>query len=285
MSVERPAHAGLKDEFAEKWRRLDPRELKFYARGVPATQKQWIFRQYWDFIARRLPGRAGGLLCLEVGAGRGTTSLYLTEAGHRCVLVDTSSEAIEMARRNFESEGMRADFVETAAEALSVRTASVDVVVTLGLLEHFEDVRVPLAEMARVLKRDGVLFSLNIPGKTVSANLLSRPYNLTAVQLRRLARLRTTLARWRSGDYHREYRNRLSPARYRAAALAAGFREVTCVGVNPVPTFQPVTAGVDGALAEAYGAFLWLRRAWLGHPEPFVTSFRWGRDHFMVATK
>jgi len=285
MSVEGRAPAGLKDEFAEKWRRLYPRERKFYSRGAPATQKQWIFRQYWAFIERRLPVRADGLLCLEVGAGRGTTSLYLTEAGHRCVLVDTSREAIGMARQNFESEGMKADFVQTAAEELSVRTASVDVVVTLGLLEHFEDVDPPLSEMSRVLKRDGVLFSLNIPGKAVSANLLSHPYNLTMVQLRRLARLRTTLARWRSGDYQREYRNRLSTAEYRASALAAGFREVTCVGVNPVPTFQPVTAGVDGFLTRTYGAFLAMRRSWLGHSEPFVTSFRWGRDHFMVAKK
>jgi ubiquinone/menaquinone biosynthesis C-methylase UbiE len=285
MSGESRSHDGLKDAFAEKWRRLDARERKFYAPGRPATQKQWIFRQYWDFIERRLPPRPGGLRCLEVGAGRGTTSLYLTQAGHRCVLVDTSPEALAMASRNFESEGMKADFLQSAAEALGVRSASVDVVVTLGLLEHFEDVRPPLAEMARVLTPDGVLFSLNIPGKVVSANLVSRPYNLAMIQLRRLARLRTTLERWRHGDYHREYRNRLSPDAYRAAALAAGFRQVTCVGVNPVPTFQPVPVSVDRALAGLYDGFLRVRRSALGYREPFVTTYGWGRDHFLVAKK
>lgn len=285
ISQKTPGRSGLKEEFADKWHRLDPCERKFYIRGVPATQKQWIFRQYWEFIARRLPTRPDGLLCLEVGAGRGTMSLYLTEAGYRCILLDTSPEALEMARRNFESEGMKADFAQTAAEALGVRTASVDIAVTLGLLEHFEDVRPPLVEMARVLKPDGVLFSLNIPGKAISANLLSRPYNLTMVQLRRLSRFRTTFARWRSGDYHREYRNRLSPEEYRVAALSAGFSDAVCVGVNPVPTFQPVPAWTGRVLAALYQRVLGLRRALLRREEPFVTSFFWGRDHFLMARK
>ena len=175
--------------------------------------------------------------------------------------------------------------VQTAAEALAVRSGSMDVVVTLGLLEHFEDVRPPLMEMARVLKPDGLLFSLNIPGKRVSANLLSRPYNLTILQLRRFLRFRRTLAKLRSGAYHREYRNRLNPNAYRAAAVSVGFREVSCVGVNPVPTFQPVSASVDRTLVGIYQAFLHARRSWLGHGEPFATSFVWGRDHFMMARK
>src|SRR2546427_12385351 len=125
MSVEGRAPAGLKDEFAEKWRRLYPRERKFYSRGAPATQKQWIFRQYWAFIERRLPVRAGGLLCLGGGAGWGTTSLYLTAGGPPCVLVGAPRAAFGTARNNFAFEGIGGDLGQTAPAWLSLRHASV----------------------------------------------------------------------------------------------------------------------------------------------------------------
>lgn len=278
------AGEGSKEAFREKWLSLNPLERKFYTRGRPATQKEWIFRRYYQFIERRLAERPGGLLCLEVGAGRGTTSLYLTQAGHWSVLVDSGIEALEMARANFDSEGLKATFVQSTAENLGIGNASVDVVISLGLLEHFADVRPPLGEMARVLRPGGSLFSLNIPVKAVSANLLAQPYNFVLVQAKRLVHFRRSLARWRHGARPGVYRNRLSPAEYRQAALAVGFREAWCLGVNPFPTFHPLPRWLDRTLTRGYERVLAIR-SYLLAGEPFITSFLWGREHFLVARK
>lgn len=275
---------GSKEAFRQKWLRLDLRDRKFYTRGRPATQKEWIFRRYYQFIERRLAERPRGLLCLEVGAGRGTTSLYLTQAGHWCVLVDSGIEALEVARANFDSEGLKATLVQSTAEDLGIGSTSVDVVVSLGLLEHFADIRPPLGEMARVLRPGGSLFSLNIPVKAVSANLLAQPYNFVLVQASRVVHMRRSIARWRHGARPGVYRNRLSPAEYRQAALAVGFREAWCIGVNPVPTFHPVPRWLDRTLTRGYERVLAIRsRLFAG--EPFITSFLWGREHFLVARK
>ena len=276
---------GSKTGFKEKWVHASQHEKKFFVVGSPESQNEWIFRERYRFIERRLASNQGALLCLEVGAGRGTTSLYLVQAGHRSILVDSSATALEMARSNFESEELRAGFVKSFAENMGIRTSSVDVVVTLGLLEHFEDVCRPLVEMARVLKPGGVLFSLNIPRKPLSVNLLAWPYDYALIQARRLIRFRDSFNRWRSGSRHRVYRNSLKPVAYREAALAAGFREVSCVATNPVPNFQPVPHWVDRRLVRLYEGFSLFRKSILMKEEPFATSFLWGRDHFIIARK
>lgn len=278
-------HEGSKKGFKEKWVHISQREQKFFAEGAPKSQNEWIFRERYRFIERRLRVDQRSLLCLEVGAGRGTTSLYLVKAGHRSILLDSSATALEMSRSNFESEEMPANFVKSFAENMGIRTSSVDVVVTLGLLEHFEDIYSPLVEMARVLKPGGLLFSLNIPTKPFSANLLAWPYNYVLIQARRLIRFRDSFSRWRSGNFNRVYRNSLKPGAYRKAALAAGFREVSCVATNPVPSFQPVPHWVDRQLVRFYDGISLFRKFILMKEEPFVTSFLWGRDHFIIARK
>lgn len=102
---------------------------------------------------------------LEVGAGSGRLSRFLAELGHEVCCLDFCREALEYAARGFAQEGLRATFVEGLAEELPFSTGHFDMVLSTGLLEHFEDPRPIVEEMVRVLRPGGLFYSDVVPKK------------------------------------------------------------------------------------------------------------------------
>jgi SAM-dependent methyltransferase len=107
--------------------------------------------------------RIGSGRILDVGCGHGFESVRFLAPGREVVGIDYSSEAVAAASAKYGSQGLRV--AQMDALALGVRTASFDGVCSSHLIEHFTDPEPHVAELARVVRDDGVVCILT-PNKT-----------------------------------------------------------------------------------------------------------------------
>ena len=89
---------------------------------------------------------------LDAGAGQGTMSARLERLGYDVTSTDISESAVEVLRSRLAGPVAKASVTD-----LPFGDESFDGVVLGEVLEHVEDDRAALAEVARVLRRDGVL--------------------------------------------------------------------------------------------------------------------------------
>ena len=103
-----------------------------------------------------LGGEGAPLVDVAVG-GSGYTVIEAAKAGRSAIGCDLSLEALRVASRFAEDEGVadRVLFVCCSAEALPLASESVDVALAIAVLEHGPDHEAALAELARVLRGDG----------------------------------------------------------------------------------------------------------------------------------
>jgi SAM-dependent methyltransferase len=94
---------------------------------------------------------------LNGGAGQGTLTHRLAELGFEVTSTDLSPEAVSLLRERAPGETVEADLT-----SLPFADASFDAAVLGEVLEHIEDDRRALTEVARVLRSQGVL-ALSVP--------------------------------------------------------------------------------------------------------------------------
>ena len=99
--------------------------------------------------------RIGSGRILDVGCGHGFESVRFLAPGREVVGVDYSSEAVTAASAHYGCQGLRV--AQMDALALGVRTASFDGVCSSHLIEHFTDPEPHVAELARVVRDDGLV--------------------------------------------------------------------------------------------------------------------------------
>jgi SAM-dependent methyltransferase len=94
---------------------------------------------------------------LEIGCGIGTDLVRFAQGGAHVTGIDLAATAIDLARRNFQYQGVldRADLRVGDGEALAFADASFDVVYGHGVLQYAADPRRIVAEAHRVLKPGG----------------------------------------------------------------------------------------------------------------------------------
>jgi SAM-dependent methyltransferase len=103
---------------------------------------------------RAVLDRIGDGRILDVGCGQGFESARFLREDRAVVGVDYSSEAAATASARYGSEGLRV--AQMNALDLGFLPASFDGACSSHLIEHFTDPEPHVAEMARVLKDDGV---------------------------------------------------------------------------------------------------------------------------------
>jgi SAM-dependent methyltransferase len=103
----------------------------------------------------RFDGYAGREL-LEVGCGVGTDLVRFAKGGAIATGIDLSKTAIDLARKNFDLNGVKAKELRVGnGEALPYADASFDVVYGHGVLQYTEDAGRLVKECHRVLRRGG----------------------------------------------------------------------------------------------------------------------------------
>lgn len=236
---------------------------------APKTQRQFNLFHYFQGIKTTIAGKPYKT-ALELGAGRGTISLYLKKyLGFDVTLNDLSIEAMELARANFAVQKETAEFVVSDATKLPFPDESFDLVTSIGLMEHLDDYSPILREARRVLKKGGCMVQINIPQKK-SIQILNSGYRKIikpfGVKLKE--------------DFPR---NHDTPATYATRAREAGFINVTTHNVNPFPLFVPLPITVDHIITKLYRAILWIRGRFLKFP--FRCRERISVCHFLIGFK
>lgn len=102
---------------------------------------------------------------LEVGSGSARLSCLLAMAGYRTVCVDISMRGLVSAQANYSAGAVSGWFVAGDGFRLPFPDGTFDVVLSTGLLEHFEDPSQIVLEMVRVLRARGVFYSDIVPRK------------------------------------------------------------------------------------------------------------------------
>jgi ubiquinone/menaquinone biosynthesis C-methylase UbiE len=101
-------------------------------------------------------GSFRGQRLLEVGCGIGTDLVRFAKGGARVTGVDLAPTAIELARKNFELNGVTPEELRVAnGEALPYPDASFDVVYGHGVIQYTANAPLLIREMHRVLKPGG----------------------------------------------------------------------------------------------------------------------------------
>lgn len=93
---------------------------------------------------------------LDAGCGVGYGSAHLADTAQKVVGLDRSAEALAHARSEYTRPNV--EFVEGDLLALPFRDESFDVVCAFEAIEHVDDQRRFLSEVARVLRAEGALF-------------------------------------------------------------------------------------------------------------------------------
>ena len=151
------------EAFDKNWQSREEAHYIHWTRGRPRNQIQLAFRNHWTLFREIMGPGFAGKRALEVGCGRGSMSAYFSEAGFDCTLVDLSSSVIDTARKIFEHHALKARFEVGDALALPYSNGAFDVVYSIGLLEHFEELEKVISEQVRILDRGGLFLGYVVP--------------------------------------------------------------------------------------------------------------------------
>jgi ubiquinone/menaquinone biosynthesis C-methylase UbiE len=156
---------------------------QLYTTGPLRTIHEFWQRCYFDDLWASMGAPAGPARYLELGAGRGTTSMYLASRGCDVTMLDLSAAGFKIAEKNFLRESLTLPtFVHADARDTKLPAASYDCVFSVGLLEHFETPHSVLLESVRLLRPGGLQFAVIMPERPENIRLLTlallRPWAL-----------------------------------------------------------------------------------------------------------
>jgi len=149
--------------FDVNWRNRPETNYLHWTRSSPVNQIQLAFRRHWITFNQLLAGRTGARRCLEVGCGRGSLSAYFADDGWDCTLLDLSATAIERAENAFEANGLAARFDVGDCLCLPYDEDHFDLVFSIGLLEHFDDIDSVIEQQTKALAPGGMFIGYVVP--------------------------------------------------------------------------------------------------------------------------
>jgi len=279
--------SGSVAEFDQNWQTRKEAQYNHWTRGPAKNQVQLAFKNHYQIFSKLLrEDRIASGTCLEVGCGRGSISSYFADDGYDCTLLDYSAAVLKTAEQILASNGHQATFVCGDANDLPAPDNSFDVTVSIGLLEHFEDIRKPIMEQVRVLKPGGRFFGYVVPERPDNVQKYFRWVNSFLSILARLGGTRGKIVQKEA-----IYRSDLGSRRYLESVQGLPVRDVQAFGLYPMPMishspefpFSLLPPPLEWTLTKLFEASLQARRLMLKrHPwicreemgQAFLITFR-----------
>lgn len=282
---------GSVEAFRTNWSQRRETRRYHFKRGVPENQVQFAFQSHWR-VFQRILGEIKSGRSLEAGCGRGSMSAYFADDGFDAYLLDTSHVALQSAGDNFLADDLTAR--STCGDALTLPFPSgfFDVVVSIGLLEHFVDIRAPLVEQLRILRPGGVFLGYIVPERRVSVQTLAIPINAVlrlgyAIYSYLWAKGKPQTSAAKTSLYRSDY----AADDYLSILQRAGVRESGSFGMFPVPLISHSSAFPFSLMPQPLERLL--VRLWQGllkpRPgaarDPWICPERWGLAFLVWARK
>lgn len=222
---------GSVKSFDINWKKRPETLYNHWSKGAPRNQIQLAFSQHYDLF-KRIINKEGKLKVLEVGCGRGSLSSYFAEDGHDCFLLDMSETVIGTAKEIFKTNGHQGSFHVGDANSMTFEDDKFDIIVSIGLLEHFENLENVINEQFRVLRKDGVLINYIVPENLEN---VQKDYNWINDILKNQSKKNNQ----KIAKKEDLYRSDSDSKRYIEQYKASGFQEIYSSGVYPLPMISP----------------------------------------------
>ena len=116
------------------------------------------FAYFMEILQQERFGDVPGKRLLDVGCGGGYLCEEFAKAGLDVTGIDPSLNTIKAAGKHAIWSGLSIDYQEGRAEAIPFGDSSFDYVSCCDVLEHVDDIKSTISEIARVLKPGGVFF-------------------------------------------------------------------------------------------------------------------------------
>lgn len=123
-----------------------------------AKQVEFFLSERFFWIKNNIPLKPG-MKVLNCGCGSGQWSIPFALEGVIIYNLDMSQAALDITKQRFRDKNLYSKYVLGDINNLPFKANYFDAVVSFGVLEHFENIHLPISEMHRVLKPGGFLFA------------------------------------------------------------------------------------------------------------------------------
>ena len=235
--------------------------------GKPNTQIQFFYKEYCKFIAMEIKKAFQDrdnrkLNLLEIGCGRGTASIYLEKVlGINCYGIDFSEESIKIATRNALKYSSKAKFlkgnvfnINEILKVLNLEKKKFDIVISLGVLEHIEEIDEIFSLHRMILEKNGLFLAMIVPEKNSIQNYFSN-LNQFLLRLKKNKNEKENLEYLdkktlsKTADVYRSFEDEKF---YKRKLELNGFRNVKTIQANPLPLIRPLDKILEKCLTFFY---------------------------------
>jgi ubiquinone/menaquinone biosynthesis C-methylase UbiE len=277
---------GSSKAFDKNWSQRPETHYNHWVKGAPKNQIQLAFRSHWRVFQELMAGM-DAKTCLEVGAGRGSISSYFADHGFDCTLLDSSAVIMDVAAKIFEKNGHPAKCMVGNALDLPFASGSFDVVVSIGLLEHFEDIALPMREMDRILRPGGLFLGYVVPENPGNIQKYFRGFNSFLGLMAGFFKKSTKGAAAKEDVFRSDFKS----GKYAEVIRTLNGSDIFVTGLYPVPMishspdfpFSLLPAPLEWCLTRIFEMVLWVRKILTGR-NGWMCSEKMGQA-FLVSYK
>lgn len=223
---------GSYEGWNDKWVKQSEKKLlnPHYTESDPKNIFQFWQKAYATDLLNLIKDKNYTTFC-ELGSGRGTTSMYLSKAGHRDItMVDLAEAGFKVAEYSFNYYGLTVpNLLIRDVEETGLSNGSFDCIYNVGLLEHFKDPKFVLSESFRLLKSEGMIFMPIVPVQPLYKSLFTRlifnPVSILKEVKRNIVHQNSPVGKISRTNYR--------PRFYIDICNEIGFRNIKCISYNP----------------------------------------------------
>lgn len=252
------------------------------------TQAGFFYQEYnkvFEELIKLHFKETKNLKLLEIGAGRGTSSIYLSKnLSLNPTLTDYSENAREIGINNLKKYDVNAQYLVADLFDLPFDPESFEIVLSVGVMEHIENLEKGFAEMYKLLRNGGLLISLNVPEKVKSIqskfNLLNKIFSKLYREHRKIWLDKKSQSK--TADV---YRSKMTAEEFCNVVESIGFKNTYVIELNPFPTIAPLSQRSEKKLVKLYIFILKIRHFFNKSKNPFVTANKYSRAHVVIGIR